>query len=182
MTFVKKIAEAILKEELEELNSKIENLKKENELLNESVNTLLNSEKITSPKSFGTITWQQELAVLKDFNCPINITDEYLHLTSVEEAQKFVKESKIQYKKWTKEDYDCDNFSASLYGYWSDSLKSFAFGMARSAGHQFNIMIDKDRNVWIVEPQTAKFMTIEEAKKKSSPDGLNYFPITYIWM
>lgn len=135
-----------------------------------------------SPKSYGVITYQEEIKLLSQFNCPINITDQFLQLTSVEEAKIYVESAKLQYRKWIKEDYDCDNFSASLFGYWSDSLKSFAFGMARSSSHQFNIFIDKDKKVWIVEPQTAKFMTPEEAQKASSPDGLNYLPLRYIWM
>jgi hypothetical protein len=135
------------------------------------------------PESFGIITWQEEIKLLGEaFKCPINITDNFLQVTSVEEAKKFTVESKIQYRKWTTESYDCDNFSASLYGYWSDSLKSFAIGMARSSNHQFNIMIDKDKKIWIIEPQNNKFMTIEEAQSKSSPDGLKYLPITMIWM
>lgn len=71
----------------------------------------------------------------------------------------------------------CDNFSFALMGYWSDGLKSFPFGMAWSQNHAFNFMIDSDKNFWIVEPQTNQWMTLEEAKKASSPDGLSYFPI-----
>ena len=158
----------------------IESLRLENNLLNEKLKKYIY--KINIPKVYGKITSQEEVKLLMDlFRCPINITDDYLLLTSKEEAEQFIKDSKIQYKKWVKEDYDCDNFSASLYGYWSDSLKSFAFGMARSSNHQFNIFIDKDKKVWIVEPQNGKFYTPEEALKATSPDGLNY-KITYIWL
>lgn len=151
--------------------------------LEEKIKLLEENNSISTPNIYGTITWQEEIKLLVEaFKCPINITDLYLQLTTVEEAKEFTKDSKIQLRKWIKEEYDCDNFSASLYGYWNDSLKSFAFGMARSSNHQFNIMIDKDKKIWIVEPQNNKFMTIEEAQKASSPDGLQYLPIIYIWM
>lgn len=164
------------KEKINELNESMNQLYKQYKNLQDSI------KKPDVPQSFGTIAAREEIELLSTVCTSINITDDVLRITSIEEAQRYVERSMVQYKSWVAQDYDCDNFSASLYGYWSDSLESFAFGMARSKGHQFNIMIDKDKKIWIIEPQTARIMTVEEARKASTPDGLNYFPITYIWM
>jgi hypothetical protein len=164
------------KKTIDNLNASMDKLYKQYKNLQDSI------KKPDVPQSFGTITAREEIELLSTVCTSINITDDVLRITSIEEAQRYVERSMVQYKSWVAQDYDCDNFSASLYGYWSDSLESFAFGMARSKGHQFNIMIDKDKKIWIIEPQTARIMTVEEARKASTPDGLNYFPITYIWM
>lgn len=167
---IKNLYNYYYKDDIAAINKEISDLK-------DKILSLQTPKNLDVPKSYGVITWQEELKILGVFNCGINLTDDYLQATTVDEAKRFVEESKIQYNAWVSEDYDCDNFSASLYGYWSDSLKSFAFGMARSSNHQFNIMIDKDKNIWIVEPQTAEFMTIEQSKTKS----LDYKPVL-IWM
>lgn len=135
------------------------------------------------PQTMGTVTYSEEIALIQQAfpNCGVTITDDYLQLTSVAEAQKFVTESSIQFRKYIAEKYNCNNFSASLYGYWNDALQSFAFGMARSSNHQYNIFIDNNKQVWIVEPQNATFYTIEQAKQISSSGGLNY-NCTEVWM
>lgn len=138
--------------------------------------------KIPTPQTYGKITWREQLEILKPLNAVVNITDEYLNTTSKQEAQAYSEMCKTQFRQWKENEFDCDNFSASLYGYWMEPMISFAFGLARSSNHQFNIMIDNEKKIWIVEPQSNKWMTIEEAKKTKTPDKLSYFPITLIWM
>jgi len=127
---------------------------------------------ITEPKSYGKISISDTRQVLMQVCNSQNIflSDNSFSLTTMDEAKKFSEETKIAYKKWTSEDHDCDNFSYALQGYWSQGLVSFAYGIAWSKNdsgswiHAFNIMIDNNKQVWIIEPQQNKYMTIEESK------------------
>jgi hypothetical protein len=85
-------------------------------------------------------------------------------LTTKDEAMKFSEETANQYRNYVAESVDCDNFSFALMGYWSENLKSFAFGIALSQTHAFNIMIDNVGVIWIIEPQTNKWMKLSEVE------------------
>lgn len=182
MGILQSIARALLKDDLDSLNSRISILNDENQTLKSKIDLLLSNSKMTYPKSYGKITLKEELEILSTLTNNLQITDQYLQTTTVEEAKKFSAETKVFMGNWTPEDHDCDNFAAALWGYYNTGLWSYAFGYARSAGHAFNIMIDNNKQIWIVEPQTNQYMTLEEAKKKSTPDGLSYYPITFIQM
>ena len=162
-------------------NKEIDNLKIENETLRRKLEELM-TKSLEYPKSYGKITLKEELSILGPLTSNIQITDEYLNVTTMNEAKKFSNDTKVANRVWVKEDHDCDNFAAALWGYYNTGLWSYAFGYARSNSHAFNIMIDNDKKIWIVEPQTNEYMNLEEAKKKSTPDGLNYWPITFIQM
>ena len=92
------------------------------------------------------------------------LSDLHFHLTDLTEAQRFCTETKVSTWTYVPENHDCENFSYALMGRWSEAAWSFAFGIAHSNVHAFNWLVDCERNVWIVEPQTNKFLTIEEAK------------------
>jgi hypothetical protein len=169
-------------EEIASLNAQITQLKDDNEVLKTKLGIALDNAKVTFPKSLGKITLNEQMNILKTLTYNIQITDQYLQLTSVEEAKKFSAETKVALRTWTPEDHDCDNFAAALWGYYNTGLWSYAFGYARSAGHAFNIMIDNEKKIWIVEPQTNQYLTLEQAKARSTPDGLSYYPITFIQM
>ena len=63
------------------------------------------------------------------------------------------------------EAHDCDNFSFAAMGYFSQGLYSFAFGIMWSGVHAFNFMFDENKELWIFEPQSNTFMTVEDALK-----------------
>ena len=84
----------------------------------------------------------------------------------MEKAKKFCEATKVSFRKYAGEINDCDNFSFALMGYWSDGLKSSPFGIAWSKTHAFNFMVDDKKRLWIVEPQTNKWFSIDEAKNQ----------------
>jgi len=74
---------------------------------------------------------------------------------------------------WKEEVFDCDDFSLLFSAmlaysvYKSGFNKQFAFGIAWSYTHAYNIFIDKSGKVWIFEPQTNK--VIGELGKTTKP-------------
>ena len=139
------------RDDIENLEDDIENL--ENEVIN-----------LDDPQILGNISNQELYTLLTNkINVPLYISDRIYSLTSVEKAEIFNEETKVAYNKWLSEEFDCDEFAAALYGFWNLDNNQFAFGIAWSNTHAFNIMIDEDLQVWIIEPQNNKFIKIENA-------------------
>jgi len=158
---------------IKELDScKLENTEMKSQ--NDALKRLLTDTDYRQPESYGTITYDNVSRILNPLTTNWKISDKYFQKTKVEEAKKFCERSKVQTKSWIAENHDCDNFSFALNGYWSEGLKSFAFGIAWSTTHAFNFMIDDTEKLWIVEPQTNRWMTVEEAKEMKG--GL-YYPV-----
>ena len=146
--------------------------------LNNRIEGLLKDQNLIEPKSYGTINLKDTNDLLiKTFKCPVYLSDSFFNLTTKEEASKFSNETKVQYREWKQDNYDCDQFRFALMGYWSQGLISFAFGIAWSYNHAYNLMIDNDRNIWIVEPQTNKYYTLDEIKNNTK-----YYPVRMIIM
>ena len=148
----------------------------------EFLKSLICKEEYYEPLKLGTMKYDEVIRLLNTLTSKNYISDTEYSLTSREEAEKIVKQSQTESRKWTKENHDCDNFSFALQGYWSKGLYSFPFGIAWSNNHAFNIFIDNTKQIWIVEPQNSKFYTIEQAKEASVPNGISYFPIRFILM
>ena len=105
----------------------------------------------------------------------VYLSDLNYGLTTVEEAKRFTKSTKVSVKEWKEESYDCDEFSFALMGYWNLGLYQYAFGIAWTKTHAFNIMVDNKKQIWIVEPQTNMFYKIEDKKNNA-----RYYPMEII--
>jgi len=105
----------------------------------------------------------------------VYLSDLNYGLTTVEEAKRFTKSTKVSVKEWKEESYDCDEFSFALMGYWNLGLYQYAFGIAWTKTHAFNIMVDNKKQIWIVEPQTNIFYKIEDKKNNA-----RYYPMEII--
>jgi len=128
------------------------------------------------PKRLNEITYSELSKLLtKKCRCQIFLSDEIYGLTSKEEAIKYSNQTTIRFRKWIKEKHDCDEFSFALMGYWNKGLEQFAFGIAWSKYHAFNIMIDHKKQIWIVEPQNNRFYKLENIKKNKF-----YWPLRLI--
>jgi hypothetical protein len=128
------------------------------------------------PKKLGDIWGDDLYHIFRDnFGDKVSIwqSDSKFDLTSVDQAKLYTT-GNLQ-PQYTAEGHDCDNFSFALMGYWSAGLESFAFGIAWSSMHAFNIMLDDQKKLWIVEPQTNNFIAVDEAKKDPK-----YYPLTLI--
>jgi len=155
--------------EIEELEIEINNLKVVIEEIKKQQN-------IVEPKRLGEISITELYAKLaKELKCAVYMSDTIYGLTSVEEAMKFSNETKVQYNIWKEEKFDCDEFSFALMGYWNKGLEQFAFGIAWSGSHAFNIMIDSNKEIWIIEPQSNAFFKLEDVKTNSL-----YYPMRMV--
>lgn len=131
--------------------------------------------KRNAPRHTGNITYDEINKILAPITENLFLSDSVFKLTSKEEAERFTEETKLKYEKYEEEKFDCDNFSFALMGYWSQALESFAFGIAWSKNHAFNILIDDKKQIWIVEPQTNEYYKFGDIKKLKL-----YYPIRLI--
>lgn len=71
-------------------------------------------------------------------------------------------------KPYTKDKFDCDDFSATIYAY--SRYKYGINGVARvidfMAKHSYNLIYTTDCKVYILEPQTAEVIEINNRDKK----------------
>ncbi|MHA1737870.1 MAG: hypothetical protein ACTSWD_04735 [Candidatus Heimdallarchaeota archaeon] len=155
-------------------------LKNEIQILESQINILSNISQVKPPKYSRKVNKEKILNALKDISPVVKISDERYSLCAMDDAKAYQKKSKIQFKKYSTEGYDCDEYSFESMGWWNRGNNQFAYGIAWSKTHAFNVFVDMFEDVFIVEPQTGVFMRIEEAKKKQSPDGVNYFPIKWV--
>ena len=155
----------------EELKVEITSLKDRVEVLKK----MLEGDEFEHPKVLGTISNTELRALLSPYCDDVQLSDRVYGLTSVEEAKEYSETTKVAIRKWISEKYDCDEFSFALMGYWNLDLFQFSFGIAWSNFHAFNIFVDNNKNIFVVEPQTNKFIPIEKAKT----NGL-YYPFRFI--
>lgn len=154
------------KEDLDSMNQEIEMLKEKLEFLEK----MFKGEDISyEPEKLGEIKMLDLRSLLSPYCKDIYLSDKTYSLTNIKEAKRFSIATKTECRKWLREQHDCDEFSFALMGYWNEGLKQFAFGIAWSDKHAFNIMIDNEKQVWIIEPQENKFMKIEDTKSPYKP-------------
>ena len=165
-------------EEVEELNDKVLALQTDIDMKKVEITALksmIKGETVNSAKQLGTITYSDIQTLLKPHCDNIYLSDKVFSLTSLREAKRYSVATKLYVNKWDKEDFDCDEFSFALAGYWNLDLYQFAFGIAWSNRHAFNIFINEKKELFVVEPQTNKFIPIETAKKNSL-----YYPLRFV--
>jgi len=169
--FIKVQYEIIFEEDVKKIQSEIKSLQEDIETLKR----VMNIEKLKEPTKLGEIEIDELKKLLMPHCNSFHWSDLIYGLTNVTQAKKFSEETKVFTKNWLKNKYDCDEFSFALMGYWNDGLRQFAFGIAWSKTHAFNIMVDDKKQVWIVEPQTNKFAKIENIKNNKM-----YYPLEII--
>lgn len=152
---------------LDTTNTVLLNENAELKLKMSDMQTIIDKTNVNEPSPKGTIGYSETMNLLKTKlgNIDINLSDNYFNLIDKDTAKEYSSEAKVAYKKWIAEGHDCDNFSFAAMGYWSQGLISFAYGICWNNKHAFNIMIDNNKEIWIVEPQINKYMTLEEANK-----------------
>ncbi len=157
----------------------IDIIKKNDELIRliDLLKNDLKQYKVEHPQIKGYISYNDVLKILKP-HCSLNnifLSDPVYAVTTMTEAKRFSEKSMIQTREYKKNTHDCENFSYALNGYWSDSLKSFCFGIAWTNTHAFNIMIDNKGKIWICEPQSNKWSRIEYVFKNKM-----YYPFRVV--
>ena len=66
---------------------------------------------------------------------------------------------------------DCDDYAIRQMS----RLRKYGVGIALSSGHAFNLFVDNNKKIWLIEPQTGKIMDLDEIKSKKQ-----YYPVILI--
>lgn len=155
-----------------EKDADIAELKLDNAALQKSLKA---NDNVPEPKRLDIIIGGSLRKLLAPYTKSLHLSDNVYGLTSQRNAKNFSIQTKVAANKWLSEKHDCDEFSFALMGYWNRGLSQFAFGIAWTNAHAFNIMVDNNKQIWIVEPQTNKFTKIEDMQNNTS-----YSPIEII--
>lgn len=136
--------------------------------------------KPNKPTSYGKISDKEIKKIFKSKKnnlTPTRVycTDKQYDLTTSLEIFDFLKNDNTDFQKYRVGTNDCDDFASQLWGRLNEWGPSFALGYAISLGHVFNFFIDKNKKVWIIEPQTDKIISFDSIKKNKS-----YYPLQMV--
>ncbi len=96
----------------------------------------------------------------------VYVIDEKYNLTNIKNIQKFLLKDLTNYKNYSAEKSDCDDFAIKLWARFKELHPNFALGFAISNSHAFNIFIDDQLKIWIIEPQTDRVFEYKNVKSK----------------
>jgi len=174
MKTLKQIARWILRKELTDLNNNIK-------ILRGTIESLKPQDKVKPPMFKGKLSNIDLYGYLKGLAPIIQLSDKIYSTTSLDEAKRYQIKSHVHLKNYKTGSRDCDEYSFESMGFWNKDDLQFAYGIAWSATHAFNLFISNLGTIYIVEPQNAKFTKITEINS-NSPDGAKYLPLRMIIM
>jgi len=96
----------------------------------------------------------------------VHVIDEKYFLTNLENLNRFLYKDLTNFKTYLSEQSDCDDFAIQLWAKFKKLYPNFAFGFAISNTHAFNVFIDSNLKIWIVEPQTDEVINYKNVKSK----------------
>ena len=115
---------------------------------------------IVRPKNLVDIEHTEVYNLLKkEFgDIPIYLSDLQYKTTSLELLREFLRQDTTNEYSYIPELYDCDDYSYRLMGQlsipgWSALPFGIIWTQTPRGGHALNCFIDKERKVWMVEPQ-----------------------------
>jgi len=92
--------------------------------------------------------------------------DKEMYLCTKEDMMAYLRSNLLSLKFSKLEVNDCDDFALHLWSQVKKDYPLLSFGFVLSSGHAFNIFIDNNLEIWIVEPQTDELISLDKAKKK----------------
>lgn len=85
----------------------------------------------------------------------IYLADRNFWLCELEDIEQFLDWDETNHHNYTTEEYDCDDFAKRLCGQFAiPGWSHFAFGLVWTDVHAMNILVDTNRDVWFIEPQS----------------------------
>ena len=85
----------------------------------------------------------------------IYLADHNFWLCELEDIERFLDSDETNHRNYVAEEYDCDDFAKRLWGQFAiPGWSHFAFGLIWTDVHAMNILVDTNRDVWFIEPQT----------------------------
>lgn len=110
------------------------------------------------------------------------VDDEY-QLYDIETIQKYFKNLRFK-KEYTKEKFDCDDFTMVAMVQMREYFPGMAIGfmsvdddnevVENQSVHAINIIVDDDYNVWYSDPQNGEFYLLKEMSKHTKYRDVNY--------
>jgi len=151
--------------ELTDLFNQINDLQNEIVILKKSLMSIAPVEK---PKETGTVNLLEANILFKQAfpTAQIYLSDPIYTLTSVSEAERFLKQDLFNFKKFKTNEFDCDNFSKALWGYWQEWQSELALGIlwiSKPYAHALNVAIlteNGKKGVYVIEPQNDKIYKV----------------------
>jgi len=167
--------EKVIRDNIESLNIQLEGQKLLNTNLSKKLGYTFNVDPIMYDKPCVVTKAEIQNIVQATY---LTSTDAYFYGIDKLDVQRIMNDNpQIADAQYLKNDYDCDNFANAMHGLFNQpTLGRFAFGWAVSKNHAFNFFIDRNKVAWIVEPQSNKIMSIEEAEAEK----LDYKIIKYL--
>ena len=169
---------AKLRDELHEARSKIKSMDEEIRQLKAEISPLAPPADLTNYETIRMGELHQLLKaqlLTEDAAHPTNIylLDHPYKLFPKEDIRRFLDWSKVDGLKHVEHFFDCEDSSRRLLGEISmPGWAQGAFGKAFTAYHVFNVFVDADKELYIIEPQTDQMWKLEEIKH-----NLLYFPM-----
>ena len=97
-------------------------------------------------------------------NPNLKALDSEFALLTKKQVVEFLKSDWTNWRIYRKEKFDCDDFAIILWGKFHEKFGNCSVGFACSNVHAFNLFIDENRKLWIIEPQTDKIFTTNDNK------------------
>jgi len=104
-------------------------------------------------------------------------TDYYAYGIDKEDVEAILDRNRqISDAKYLEEKFDCDDFASATLGLFNQpTLGRFAFGYAVSKVHAYNFFVDRAGELWIVEPQNRRIMSLAKAVMDDKYKTIKYF-------
>ena len=165
--FIKAQYEYLFGNELINLTNQVNELSEQLRVLKEAFNKI-DKETIKKPIDTGTVTMFTANALFKSafLTAEIFLSDPSYKLTSLEEAKRFLKQDLLNFKQYKSNEFDCDNFSRALWGYWQEWQSELALGVlwiTKPIAHALNVAIlteNGKKGVYVIEPQNDKIYKV----------------------
>jgi len=83
------------------------------------------------------------------------LADHNFWLCELEDIERFLDCDETNHHNYVAEEYDCDDFAKRLWGQFAiPGWSHFAVGLVWTDVHAMNVLVDTNRDVWLIEPQT----------------------------
>ena len=96
--------------------------------------------------------------VIRKYTSNKYVSDRDFKTMDITQFEKMLNYSPIRYIPYTKEIFDCDDYSFALMGLMKLFIPDIAFGIIWTNTHAFNFFIDNNHKLWFVEPQNNKIV------------------------
>lgn len=97
--------------------------------------------------------------------------DKQYQTINAKEVLRLLVNTNLLRDKYVADSHDCDDYAFAMKGFFSQKgLSNSTFGIMISKTHAYNFFIDDDKQLWIIEPQTATIFLAKDYFKQQNED------------